>query len=883
MRLLWLATVAILAVAGAAAGSLTYTDVAQDVSVDFQQAGEVHAQEDETGFPEIMGGGACFADLTGDGYPDLYLPSQRYNPENAATEGWIDDVAPVNRLYRNDGDGTFTDVTEGSGLDTRSWSYGCSAADYDADGDLDVYVTNFGGNELFENTGNGTFVNATDEAGVAGKGRCAPHRCMSTTSTWADHDEDGDLDLYVANYVDTDLEDTARGPEDHVSQRNFLFENQGDGTFAERGAEAGVVGPESKTQFGSKSLGASWFDANQDGLIDLYVTNDISVNDLYVNDGDGTFTERSSEALVADKGAGMGLTIQDYDQDGHQDLFFTHYDGDHNGFYRNRPDDVTFEDRSGEDDLSADLEDVGWGTRFSDLDRDGDLDLLAGNGHTIWNTGRYNQTTRLWTQERDAATPDHDREWVHQTNASGLADVEDKVTRGVAFADHDYDGDTDVVLANNANQSAQLLEASGATGSSLTVRLNQSGGNPHGIGATVTVTTSSTELTQVVRAGGSYLSQNSMGLDFGLRDHEAAEVTVEWPDGGTSTFQDVAADGVIRVDRAHDRYVRDTISPVSDLTVDATPRKGWYDEPVDVTITAQDRGVAVVSGVDRIRSAVGDQDLAPRTEHHLDHGVHEVRTSAVDEVGNAEPVESTLVRVDTRAPTQLHHAVDGAQGANGWHVSDPVDLVLGAEDDLSGVDRIEYRVDEAGWETYSGPVPLEEDGVHDVAFRAVDVAGNVGPSESFAVKLDATPPDVELAEPTSGAVYLGEDPLASTSLGPAYILSAPRTDGRLGAEVAVRGEARDETSGLAALDLAVSGQDPYPTRADSPATWTWDTRESASGVHAVEVTARDGAGNTATEPRNVVLASATDAGVDRTLETGPAAFLRHGHLAPDPP
>jgi hypothetical protein len=869
--------IALMLVLVPAAGALQYEGVGQDLGVAVQQAGEVHPNETEDddgatpwpAFPEVMGGGVCFADVTGNGYDDLYVVKQRYNPENPATDGWIDDVDPHNRLFENTGSG-FTEITENSRAGSSAWGYGCSAGDYDGDGDVDLFVANFGANELFENTGNGTFVNATAEAGVDGKNQCGEHRCASVSSAWADYDGDGDLDLYVGNYVDTDLQDQARGPQHTDSQQNFFYENQGDGTFVERGVEANVVGPITDSRFGSKTLGVSWFDHDNDGLLDLFVANDESVNDLYVNDGDGTFTEKSVDARIEDTRASMGLTIQDYDQDGWQDLFFTHYAEEHNGFYHNTPNDVEYEDRSGEDELAHDQPRVGWGTRFVDADRDGDLDLLAANGHTEYDYD-YNQPTQLFTQAPDPDTPNRNREWTDNSSEAGLAEVEDRVSRGAAFADYDYDGDTDVAMMPNANQSLQLLEASDVDNEALTIRLAQPGGNPHAIGARVTVETGSIETTQALRAGSSYLAQNSLALNFGLGQAEFADrVTVEWPDGSTTALADVRAGEVIRVEKATDSYVRDTIPPVSSIAVDGDTVRGWYPEPVTVEISASDRGTTVTTGVETIRTAIDDEDWAATSTREVGAGVHRVHASAVDGNSNTEPRQTRLIGVDPDPPGHLDHEMVGETGEEGWFTSDAVGVRLQASDALSGLDRIEYRIDDGPWTVYNGSLILEDDGVRQVDYRAFDKAGNPSPIEHVTVRKDAQAPNVTLVKPGPGDVYLDDQLVADLPAGPAHVIatSAPGL-------FQVVAEGVDVVSGLDEMQLRINEAAYGENRSATPAAWTVDAGNHPPGVYDFEIVGEDRAGNERVVQRAVNLAAATPGALAAAADGGPS-------LATDP-
>lgn len=879
-----LAGLALLALA-ASAGAVTYEERTDEAGIEFQLAGEVHPEDNSQewpAFPEIMGSGACFADFDGDGYDDLYIVNQRYNAENPATEGWIDDLDPVNHLYLNRGDGTYAEDAAKRGVASDAFGYGCSAADYDADGDVDLYVTNFGPNELFENTGNGSFVNATGEAGVSGEARCPGHPCMSTSSAWTDYDADGDLDLYVGNYVDSSRTDTDRAPQGHDGQRNFLFRNDGDGSFTEVAQDAGVAGNPTDPQ-GSKTLGVVFFDADRDGDEDLYVANDEVPNDFYVNEGDGSFTERSTAALVADDRAGMGVTAGDYDADGDADLFFTHYASETNGFYESLDDD-TFRDRSGEDEHDTSRQYVSWGTRWVDVDLDGDQDLVIANGHTEPGMKQYEQTTNAYRQDEDPGTPPEDAEWVNTTVTWGLNEVTNEVSRGAAFADHDYDGDTDVVLVNNANASAQLLEATGVDNHALTVRLLQPGDNPNAVGAQITVETADGVQHRWVRTGASYMSQSSLAQTFGLGTHdEVNRLTVTWPDGATTSFSDVGADQVVRVDRETGTLVRDTIAPSTGLAVSGTAGdNGWWTSSVEVTVDATDRGTTVVSGVASREIAPPDGDWRTEGTVELDTGgVHMVRHRATDEVGNRAPGEASPVRIDLDTP-QAEHELEGTQGNQGWWTSDTVTVRLSGEDATSGLDRLRVKVDDEPWQVYEDPLVLAELGVHEVAYQAVDRAGRSGPVETVEVPIDHTPPEIEIEDPSRGDVYVGSQIQVKGLRGPAVLVLGPTEVTPSADTFRVRAGIEDPTSGITGANWMLDGTEQGPERAKAPFEWVWETKGIASGTYDVTVQARDVAGNAGNETVTVALASATEEGIASTVEDGPHLHAGAERLVPVP-
>ena len=309
--------------------SVIFTDVTEAVGINF-----VHSSGKRSSLlPEDVGSGAAFADYNNDGYIDLYVVN---NPGPLDAE--ITDISPGNVLYRNNGDGTFTDVTEEAGVGDRGYGMGCVFGDYDNDGDLDLYVTNYEQNVLYRNNGDETFSDVTEEAGV-GDAR------WGTGAAFGDYDNDGDLDLYVPNYIEHDLDKLAQdqktsmqygqsvprilNPHSFDPQDNVLYRNNGDGTFTDVTAELGVESP------GGRSLQVIFTDFDLDGDLELYVANDLSPNFLYRNNGDGTFTDISDASWAADFRGSMGLATGDYDGDGDLDLFMSHWIEQENALYSN--------------------------------------------------------------------------------------------------------------------------------------------------------------------------------------------------------------------------------------------------------------------------------------------------------------------------------------------------------------------------------------------------------------------------------------------------------------------------------------------------------------------------------------------------------------------
>ncbi len=840
-----MAVVAVLALISTAGANVQYHDVTEEVSVDFRTAGEIHGEVADRwpGFPEIMGGGACFADLDGDGYDDLYLVNQRFNPHNPFTTGWIDDFDPINHLYLNDGEGGFVDATEGSGLESPTWGYACSVADYDGDRDLDVYVSGFGVSELYRNDGGATFTDVTDEAGVGNEGLCGGYECMGTSTAWADYDLDGDLDLYVGNYVDTTLIDRGRGPYGHTAQFNFLFRNEGDGTFTEVAEAAGVAG-ELSNSGGGKTLGVVWFDYDLDGDPDLYVANDETPNDFYVNNGDGTFTE-DNDAGLDDNHAGMGVTSGDYDGDGYPDLFFTHYEREHNGFYRNAGD-GTFERRNGEDGLGLAFNLVGWGAAFVDVDRDGDLDLVATNGHTEFNAEHYGQETKIWRNDGPEAPGDHI--WVDITDESGPGVMVKLPTRGTAFADYDLDGDTDMALVSNGNETAQILRASNQINNWLRISLMQPGMNQHGIGARVVLETNGVRQVREIQTGTSYLSQNEMAASFGLGGAlKADSITVHWPGGGTTVVTDVAANRAIGIDRALGAVVEDILSPLTRAVGNGIAgREHWYQHPIDLRLEAVDRGSGMTAGVADTMISIDGGALAPYAGEDLSvqsEGVRTLKFYSYDLAGNLEPMRTARVGIDTVAPT-TEAAILGSAGDNGWWLGDVRVQVIG-QDELSGVAGSSYRVDGGAWRNYALPFILSGDGEYRVEFKSVDRAGNESPVGQQVVRIDSERPQVRLTEPEAGRVYMAGEAVQAWSQMPALIVANQD-------QFPIRVVAADDGSTVDRVEIRIDGQ-LRAVLTEAPYEWSWPLADEQAGVRQILARAYDVAGNVRADRADVVL------------------------------
>ncbi len=503
---------------------------------------------------EVNGSGACWLDYDGDGWLDLYLV-------NGSTLARLQGKAPAtanttNHLYRNLHDGTFADVTTKAGVPGRGWGFGCVAADYDNDGHVDLLVTNFGPNILYRNRGDGTFIDVTARAGVGGG------EIWHTGAAFADYDRDGYLDLFVPGYLDFDGKNPefktceyrgvkvhACGPMGYRGAPDTLYHNNGDGTFTDVTVAAGVA--DRKLYFGFQAV---WEDFDNDGWPDLFVGNDSNPNYLYRNKGDGTFEETGVMSGVAFSGDGkemssMGVAVGDYDHDGWMDIFITTFAGDNYILFHNDGggffSDVSYPAGVGEPTVAY----LGWATGFFDYDNDGNPDLYCANGHVYPEVdGRIRETYR---QPLQLLRNLGNGKFTDFSEKAGFRAISPISARGGAYADFDNDGDIDLVIS--VMDAPPLLLRNDATERRpaahwLRLKLEGVKSNRAGIGARVKVTAGGRTQTASPRAGEGYLSSNDPRLHFGLGAATTADVEVSWPSGARSrvTALAVGREHVIR-------------------------------------------------------------------------------------------------------------------------------------------------------------------------------------------------------------------------------------------------------------------------------------------------------------------------------------------------
>ncbi len=526
--------------------AVRFIDIADAAGITFKHV----SAPDKKYVVESMSGGVALFDYDGDGCLDIYFT-------NAPTvESSSDPKSARSALYQGHCDGTFTDVTERSGLAYPGWAMGALAADFDGDGRPDLYLTCLGHNHLYHNNGDGTFTDITAKAGV-------DDERWSMGAALADYDNDGAPDLFVSNYVDFKLNDLPKfgqgvfcmflgmpvqcGPRGLPGAGDSLFHNNGDGTFTNVTQKAGVSDPD-----GRYGLSALWTDVDGDGWQDLYVANDAGPNFLYHNKHDGTFEEIAYLAgcAVGEDGmeqGSMGVAAGDYLHTGRLALFVTNFADQYEALYRHdgalQFADVSF--ASGIARLMGPW--VSWGTAFFDYDNDGWLDLLVVNGHVypqmdnVQTRSKYMQRMLLFHNNGNGTFSEVAAE-------SGETLMIPRSSRGAAFGDIDNDGNIDVVVENMDGKPTILYNQGGTGNHWITIKAAGIGKNPDALGARVKVVSGDLTQWDEVRAGGSYISTSDLRLHYGLGRRERVDlIEVHWPDGKVETVKDVPADNFLTI------------------------------------------------------------------------------------------------------------------------------------------------------------------------------------------------------------------------------------------------------------------------------------------------------------------------------------------------
>lgn len=511
-----------------------FTDVTSAAGIQFQHNSGAFGGKF---LPETLGSGCAFLDYDHDGWQDILLINGADWPGHKTNRTTL-------RLYHNNGNGTFTDVTARSGLDVELYGMGVAVGDYNNDGFPDILVTCVGQNRLFRNTGKGTFVDVTNAAGLGKR------EGFSTSALWFDYDRDGLLDLFVCNYVkwspERDVFCSLDGkhksyctPEAYRGETCWLFHNRGDGTFEDVTAASGIF------DSSSKSLGVALFDENHDGWPDLLVANDTQPNKLYRNQHNGTFKDAAVEAGLAFSSegkarAGMGVDVADFDNSGKAGVAITNFDNEMIGLYRASG--RSFEDIAPQSGIGiASRNSLGFGCAFLDVNLDGWLDFAVANGHidetvrNIRGNVGYAQPPQLFLNNGTGSFHDVAAE------VGGGFD-QPKVGRGLAYGDFDRDGDLDLLITTNNGPAHLYRNDQLSKNRSIRFQLTGTKSNRDAIGSRVRVHAGGLVQTRMVKGGSSYLSQSELPVTFGLGTRDRIErVVIDWPSGRTEEFKDLAA------------------------------------------------------------------------------------------------------------------------------------------------------------------------------------------------------------------------------------------------------------------------------------------------------------------------------------------------------
>ncbi|HEY3705820.1 MAG TPA: CRTAC1 family protein [Terracidiphilus sp.] len=543
--------------------SVQFVDVAKDAGLNVETIfGGEHRNKY---LLETTGCGVAFFDYDQDDWVDIFLVN------GWRLEGFAKGKEPICHLFKNNRDGTFTDVTIGSGLEHKTgWGQACCVGDYNNDGWNDLFVSYYGQNALFRNEGKGKFTDVTKDAGLM-----QDRLRWNAGCSFLDYDKDGHLDLFVGNYIDLDLKTTPKpeeanctykgilvacGPPGLDGGKNLLYHNNGDGTFRDVSQKAGMWGT-----LGTYALSCAAVDLDGDGWPDIYVANDSTSATLYINQKDGTFKDQAIEAGVAyspdgKPQAGMGVSIGDFNRDGMPDIVKTNFAGDTDSLYLNLGD-GSFDDRTYQAGLGVNTRLLGWGVSFIDMDNDGWLDILVANGHVYPEVdgtqvdAAYAERKYLYRNMRNGQFED-----VSMRGGTGI--TTEAKARGFAIGDFDNDGDMDAVV-NCVNAVPQLLRCDAAPGQELNrswikIRLVGVQSNRTGIGAKIKVVAQTgsptltakaaaggqagTALTQIeeVRSSNGYFSSSDLRYHFGLNEAKKVDaVEIRWPSGAVDTLREL--------------------------------------------------------------------------------------------------------------------------------------------------------------------------------------------------------------------------------------------------------------------------------------------------------------------------------------------------------
>jgi hypothetical protein len=508
-----------------------FQEIGQEIGLDF-----VHSigDDDLTNIIQSDGGGAAFLDYDQDGYIDIY----------ACSGTWLEGVSksekpaelPGNHLYHNRGNGTYEDVTKKAGVGGTWFSMGVTIGDFNNDGYPDIYISNYGPNVLLKNNGNGTFSDVTKRANVAGGREC------SVGAVWFDYDNDSFLDLYVGNYLEFDpnykyyyAPDGFPGPLAYDSQKDVLYHNNGDGTFEDVTEKMGI------TDIDGRAMGVGAADYDDDGYVDIYVANDHTLNYLWHNEGGKKFVDRGTMSGTAFSQAGeatvsMSVDFADFNDDGLLDLFVS--DDSYCSLYENMGNGI-FSDKGVSSNISmAAAQFVGWSSSFIDYDNDGDVDIFKTNGAL---KHLYGQEDQMFQNEGGGKFRDVSLEL-------GKYFSEEDVGRGACLGDYDNDGDLDIFIVNLNDHCVFLRNNKGNENNWLTLKLTGTTSNRDGIGARVKLTAGGKTQTAQKKSTTGYLSQNDPRMHFGLAKNEIVDrIEITWPSGKVQTLENIKANQFLEV------------------------------------------------------------------------------------------------------------------------------------------------------------------------------------------------------------------------------------------------------------------------------------------------------------------------------------------------
>jgi enediyne biosynthesis protein E4 len=527
-------------------GPMEFVDITSQAGIHFKHnAGNFGKKY----LPETMGSGVCFIDYDNDGWPDIFFVNSMDWPEHKTAKSY-----PA--LYHNNHDGTFTDVTKQAGLAVESYGLGCAVGDYDNDGFEDLYLTTLGSNRLYHNLGNGKFADITEKAGVASPG-------FSASAVWFDYDNDGKLDLFVTHYIEWSIEKDQYctldnknksycTPQTYKGESSRLYHNKGNGVFEDVTKKAGLFDAT------SKSLGVALLDYDNDGWLDMFVSNDTEANKLYRNNHDGTFTDVGVTVGVgfSESGrvrAGMGTDAADLDQPGLPSIVIGNFTNETTALYRSDGAGLFTDEsiRSGIGQMTS--QSLTFACFFMDYDLDGRLDIFSANGHVSDDIAVVQPTLR-YAQPAGAYHNLGDRKFEDVSTKLGHALQKQVVARGMAYADIDNDGDLDLVITANNGFARLLRNDNGNQNDVLRVKLIGTKSNRDAIGARITLTAATgLSETRMVKGGSSYLSQSELPVTFGLGKPgftKGLRLDIVWPSGRKESISGIKSNQVLTIQEA---------------------------------------------------------------------------------------------------------------------------------------------------------------------------------------------------------------------------------------------------------------------------------------------------------------------------------------------